>query len=277
MNILTKNATLITGGLIFLGYCQYHFYFGAFGIDIYNYINTTELLLSFFPVLVSNFIPLAIFVYLAIIRPDIKYRTQDGKDFTKKIKIREKKREPIKLIKYIIFYSRINPKTKFRLFIMLVIHPLTIAFGLLIGMTITFWTLASQNSKWTEAEGLFYLISIGWLVFIIEPIISNIASESEFAKKHTNFMQKATLFNYFLILTYFILFSQKIKAWKILNGETFTKVQITLKTNETISTDSTLIYIGQTSNYIFLRNKKDADNIIINTSNIEKLQKSTRK
>jgi hypothetical protein len=276
MNSITKNATIITGSLIFLGFCRYYFYYQTFGIDIYNYISAPELLLSFLPVIVSNFIPLALLVYLMVVTPEAKYRTKDGKDFTNRVKKSKEKRKPLNLIKHILFTRQLNKKIKFKLFILLLINPLTISFGVLIGMTIQFWIMVSQNKSWTEGEELFYLISFGWLVFIIEPFISSAASDSLIGKRFSQFSLNVTFINYFLILTYFILFSQKIKAWKKLNGELVETVKVTLISNDTLTTTKSFIYIGQTSNYIFFRDKNDSSNFIINTSNIRDLKKSVK-
>lgn len=235
-----------------MGFCRYYFYYQAFGIDIYNYISTSELLLSFLPVIVSNFIPISLLVYLMLVTPESKHRSKDGKDFTNRVKKSDEKRKPLNLLKHILFTKRLNRKIKLKLLLLLLLNPLTIGFGLLTGMTIQFWVMVSQNKSWTEVEGIFYLISFGWLVFIIGPFISSTARESPIGKRFPQFTVNVTIINYFLIIAYFILFSQKIMAWKKLSGELVETVKITLTSNDSLSTTKSFIYIGQTNNYIFL-------------------------
>jgi hypothetical protein len=77
-------------------------------------------------------------------------------------------------------------------------------------MTIQFWIMVSQNKSWAEGEGIFYFISFGWLVFLVEPFISSAARESRIGKRFPQFSVNVTIINSFLIIAHFILFSQKI-------------------------------------------------------------------
>lgn len=274
-NVINKNAAIITGGLILLGYCKYHFYFSYFDINIYTYISTSELLLSFLPIIVTYFIPIAIIIYLYLIRPPMKYRTPGGKDFSGRVKAGEKKRMPKNLLKH-IFFSQLKSKLRSKLILCLITHPLFIAICLLLWATILFWYHVNVSQSFEEVEPLFYMVSIGWLLFIIEPIAFEAAFEAYKGISILNFIGIVKTINYFFILTYFIYFSQKIEALKKMHGLTIEKVQVQLNNGEILATDSSLLYIGQTTNYIFFHNKKDSTNMIFNNSNIYKLVKTSK-
>jgi hypothetical protein len=59
---ITNNISAFAIILIYLGYCNLDFYYSTFNIEIYNYITSSELILSFIPVL-NMF--LLFFVYIA--------------------------------------------------------------------------------------------------------------------------------------------------------------------------------------------------------------------
>lgn len=274
----TRNTALITGGLIFLGYCKYHFYYQSFDITIYNYISTSELLLSFLPIIVQYFIPILILIYLAFITHKDRKYIFGGKDYTKRFERRDENRKPLKLLKHILLTRRLKKSIRLKLILRLIFTPPFLALCWLLYGTVLFWYMVSLNYTWSSGgEGLFYMISIGWLIFILEPFFTKMAKEGYPGKSPQNYIRTIIIFNYFLILTYFIFFSQKISAWKKLNGEVYEKVQVNLKSGEKIITDSTLIYIGQTSGYVFFRNTKDTTNLILQNSLIDKFYKLAKK
>lgn len=54
MKFIKENIPLITAILIFLGYWNLTLYYDYFNIDIYQYISTSEIILSFLPLLKST-------------------------------------------------------------------------------------------------------------------------------------------------------------------------------------------------------------------------------
>jgi len=267
---ISKNAALVTGSLIFLGYCKYHFYYSTFGIDIYPYISTPELLLSFLPVIVYFFIPLSLLIYIAILAPPAKYRNAKGEDITSIIEKRTVRRRPLRLLNHLLFTKRISLKLRSKLTVRLLIDRLFIAFMLLIYFSVRFFVHFDELKTYQELEGVFLALSFCWLVFIIAPFLSKLASQRNWTFFGNDALFGVALINYFFILTYFIFWTEKFSAFKTLHNEETRKVILTLKSGETLKTDSTLVYIGQTNQYFFLRNKKDSSNIILNTSLVDK-------
>lgn len=267
---IAKNATLVTGSLIFLGYCKYHFYYSTFGIDIYPYISTSELLLSFLPVIVSFFIPLSLLIYIAILTPPVKFRNSEGKDITSRVERRTERRRPLRLINHILFTRRIDAKLRSKLALRLLFDQLFIAFILLIYFSIRFFVDFNELNSYQELEGAFLSLSFCWLVFIIAPFLSKLALQRNWKLFGNDTLFGVGIVNYFFIFTYFIFWTEKFSAFKILHNEETRKVILTLKSGESLKTDSTVVYIGQTTQYFFLRSKKDSSNIILNTSLVDK-------
>ena len=56
MEKLLKATPLLTAILIFIGYWNLHFYYKYLGIQIYDFINTGEVIVSFFPIALDIFI-----------------------------------------------------------------------------------------------------------------------------------------------------------------------------------------------------------------------------
>lgn len=52
MKKILEYLPLLTICLLYFGFCNLHFYYKEFNIEIYNYINTTEIILSFLPALI---------------------------------------------------------------------------------------------------------------------------------------------------------------------------------------------------------------------------------
>lgn len=259
---------LITGSLIFLGYCRYHFYYATFDISIYNYITTSELLLSFLPIVVQYFIPIGLLVYLVILHPKEIQIVSNGKNYTKRRKTKEDRRIPIYLLSF-IFNKRLKNKTKFKIFISSILHPFSIFFLWLIWGTVEFWLELYKNPKIEELEGLFYLLTFVWLVFILEPIFSHTFSGNKFLI--------IKMSNYFLILTLFIYLSQKIEAIKKIDNTDNSLVTIITNSKELIKSDCNFIFIGRTNEYTFFRLKKEKTNFIIRNSEIFTFQKNEPK
>jgi len=268
ISFINKYTALITGSLIFLGYCRYHFYYNEFDIVIYNYITTSELLLSFFPIIVQYFIPIGLIIYLAILRPKEQPLISNGKNYTKRAQTKEDRRTRIYLLDFVL-NKRLKINTRFKIFLSILTHPFSLCFLFLLWGTIKFWIAVNENQKIEEVEGLFYGLTFTWLVFILEPIFSNSFSGNKFLI--------IKMSNYFLILTLFIYLSQKIGAIKKMENVDNSLVTIITNSKELIKSNSNFIFIGRTNEYTFFRFKKEKTNFIIRNSDIYTFKKSQPK
>jgi hypothetical protein len=67
MRKIIQHIPLLTVCLLYFGFCNLHYYYKEFKIDIYNYISNSEIILSFFPVIVITSSALYGFFYQQII------------------------------------------------------------------------------------------------------------------------------------------------------------------------------------------------------------------
>lgn len=67
MKKIIEYVPIITVCLIYFGFCNLHYYYKEFNIDIYHYISNTEILLSFLPTIVLLASSLYVFAYSKII------------------------------------------------------------------------------------------------------------------------------------------------------------------------------------------------------------------
>jgi hypothetical protein len=139
----------------------------------------------------------------------MKYVANNGKDLTKRLQRKSaERRTPSNLIRH-IFNKRINQKLKFRLILKVITHPLFIAFCVLIYLTGLFIWDSRKDVSWKTFDGLFYVVSAGWIIFILEPFLYKIALN----KFNGNFALLLKGINYFLVATYFILYFSKNKCF----------------------------------------------------------------
>ena len=71
MKKIVEYVPIITVCLIYFGFCNLHYYYKEFNVDIYHYISNTEILLSFLPTIVLLASTLYVFAYSRLINhPD---------------------------------------------------------------------------------------------------------------------------------------------------------------------------------------------------------------
>lgn len=231
---IAEISPLIVGFLIFLGFLKLDLYYGHWNINISQYLDFSEILLSFLQDINIIFFFVVIlaaqstFGYLAISSIDKKVShnlSQSGENKYKGlVELLEENFE----------------KHKTGGLIVMVI--LTLIFGVL------FWCFMNLT--------LLYLTFLGFVQLIAFFI-------DRFLSKNENVVNPVT----FIIV--FLGFTLCISKYEMNQTEKhFIQYEFTITDESTISTDSQLIFIGKTNNYVFLYDQKNCNSKVIKTENI---------
>ncbi|MEZ5015924.1 MAG: hypothetical protein R2800_02655 [Flavipsychrobacter sp.] len=256
--------------LVFLGYWNLDSYYDHFDIDIYNYVTATELLLSFLPIIKYIIISVSLIsVFVVILSSLIK--SKKGKKSVKPTanilftplllrrlyKIRKKRKSSL-------FTITINTyKCLLNLFVIVV--PVFLTF--LICDVLENEIISILFDKWTKY----------FFVFLIATTItyySLIFNDTIFSRINLDLRDYTILFLSLNVILAVIIITSVINTLqsKRVYYNNNLKTTSILIDNKTITTDSNLVYIGQTQNYIFLRKLKEEVNVIYKMSDIDKLE-----
>jgi len=236
---VTEHLTLYSAILIFIGYWNLHSYYMFFGINIYNYITTTEILLSFLPAL-FRFLILSISIIVLYLC--YSFFAVGMANVFADIKLK-----PIWLHLSII-------STALLLFCSLFI----------------FINLSSISFNYQNYPAQYYILFVTLLVlsFIILAY-SDYNEEFNFwvvFKKHI----KKTILYFVCISLLYVLFNENyIEADLIKNNKPrfeFSFVSDSIK----YSSSTELVYLGETQNYVILRNNNSKFNLFFKKDKIEK-------
>lgn len=277
--------------LVFLGYWNLDSYYDYFGIDIYNYVTVSEILLSFLPVMkVVIIVILIIIVFLSIIAFIIVTLSEFETQKKEEGNVNDEELLPfdivanIKVVKRIIETVKMLIKNKRNLSTKAILWGWVMIVAYLSFLILSIWLYTRVYNGYEyflkilfdmpflvkEAENaIVYLLGYALLVSLIiyysllvrlNGILGVIARKSRYI-----------ILGIFLS-TLILSISNQLKAGRILIAETLNKNTSILINNKTINTDSNLVYIGQTQNYIFLRKLKEETNVIYKMSDIDKLE-----
>lgn len=309
---ITKLIPVIYPIIIFLGYYNYFIYYRYFDIEIFHYLNISELLFSFIslviPLLITLFLVFCYLVFISILPQtsneikvssekyfDDSFLTPSEKRFRK---IQSKKPTTISLIfnkshkqssrSWILFRHKLKRKeysrgaSHFAEFISSVISlsiKIILWFFFINFTFASFILLSSPFKNELKYFNPFFtstIATVGGLIIwsaIIYAIIFRFRMKSN----------KSAIGSIHLIpIIYIILFSitlfQKMRIEKTINRET---IDIKFKyEGERIESNSNTIFLGKTSDFIFLRDLDKQTNFIYpikDVSNIEikKIQEKT--
>lgn len=268
MEKIRNNIPILSALLIFIGYLNYQFYYTNFDIEINSYLTTSELIFSFLPLTIPFLLIISTLIFLSTGLEFAIERKDREKEFDREIEtplhaisrippawsrmVRDLKREDKRTIDWITL-----PMSVLMFIMSIAVTAFMVAY-------IFVFIHASTTSDFTTIDFTDTLIlGIIWLVFIFIRIDLN---EKEDAKKWSR------SFGYALLITVSIgllRIAKNENASNILKGQAEYKASIDLQ-DSNITTDSTIVYIGQTSEYLFLRNRKNDENIILKISDIRK-------
>jgi predicted tellurium resistance membrane protein TerC len=260
---------IISASLFLIGYLNYHFYFTQFDIFIYTYLSTTELIFSFLTLTIPIILTLSFLVIifiggtLSIFRKEEISNGEYDSDMFYEISSINRTWNSLKNVvmkkgKKIFDWVLGIP-------ISIILFLLSIAVSLfLIGYIYLFIHDFISDEPYIGFFGVL-LLGIVWITFIFYRI--NDKKEQELKKRYKSMS--------FILLGALIIgllwMSNNEKARKILNGNPQYNVQIQLN-DITIKTDSTVVYIGKTSDFIFLRDLSQNENIILSVDKVNEIR-----
>lgn len=287
-NLLLKYIPIIYPILIFLGFINYDLYYRKFGIVIFNYLELSEILLSFLFFFYPLIFNTLFYLFLSIIFSWLPSKgspiyDSDGKRVYNETSIKKLKEgisKHLTLIKKYIIEVKSQWKTsssynkKYYLKnIFLLLAP--VSFWLIITCIMLFYSsfLFSgvfqmdskiENLYLTDYAIELQILSIMWLYFF-----SSIVREIEELSKDFK-----TLINFsivFLLLFCNLAIYQNSRAYKSIYTPTSIIISFTYN-NTSVITDDTNRFIGKTKNYLFIRNHGKNKNTIYPMNEIQNLE-----
>lgn len=309
---ITKLIPVIYPIAIFLGYYNHYIYYKFFDIEIFNYLNIYELLFSFIsmviPLFVTLFLSFCYLVFVAIIddspdkeknKPDENFDDSHLTPIQKRLrKINSNKETKISFIfnkshqnssrSWILFKHKIKKKKygrAFSHFMSLLFSLFSFSFKVILWSFFIYFSFTAfhlVSSPFENELGDFkpLFTSIKPTIFCLT-IWSSIvyAIIYRYVKKNKNIKVRLLntiplIFIIIFLLTYF----QKLHVEKTINHET-TDVSFNYESKR-IESNSKLVFIGKTSDFIFLRDLDKETNLIfpikdithLNTINLKKVE-----
>ena len=265
MDNAVKSISVIYFALILLGYINLYSYYWFFDIEIYNYISATEIALSFTSILFTILLVSSgrIIVMLYHITTDKEVNRFD------EIKYDRKK---LKSVFKILFNKKIRPKFKLKTKIILVIGLLCNTNIVLLGVSL-FWLYKLFYGYYYDVQELLKInefvlfISLLYMyIIIMDSAFKRIEKFVFYVTGKKNWKLSYSILN-FLIIIVFTLFFNTIKYKKVITGNPLYGLEIEMQKG-ILKTDTNLVYIGSTNEYIFLRNLKEEKNVILKDDNI---------
>jgi hypothetical protein len=246
--------------LIVIGYVNLHSFYISFGVNIYNYIDSLELILSFAPILYElSFMALSTILGLSLNAIFRKSETTDNKNTSSegsKIKIID--RDFISKAHWTEYlYELFSAITKRGHLYLIVLWSIAIFF-----IMYNYEPERLTNISESMLAAIYFL-------FLFMFLNTWISIEMHFGLKDINRVMVLILIVSFTLTVYVISFN-KIKAKNIMLGNP--KYEMIMDTADgEIKTDSTTHFIGSTREYQFLYDRINKKVIIFNGSNIKRL------
>ena len=269
LNRIAKYGTLIYATLIFVGYLHLHVYYSMFRLPIYSFLNLSEIVVQFFPDLIEIFIiSLIVVLFFGFHDPDPQLNKTKPYFINKilnEIWSYNGKRSLITIIKLVFSFL-------FRVFLALIFVTLLLFPFFIIGYYISF--LFPYRGGDNHENVVVFIYAFGLIVIMIllasqRKIFNRIESNFEIGLSR---IEKSFVIIFFIYLTVGSIL--KIYESEIIsNGEPFYNATFIYK-NDTISSDTSTVFIGQTNNYLFLRDLEKKKNLIFEKSNISSLELS---
>jgi hypothetical protein len=243
MERLLKYSTLIYAFLLFLGYAYLDTYYNWFGIEIFSFLDTSEILLSF----LRNINTLGVFLFIVLVYIALTSLTDRIKlDRINNYIEASEKRKSITYLLGLLLAAGVVIFSAYQLVITIMDGPLEIIFILIyiliaivfIVLYKHFKSILETNKKEKEdierSKKVLRLIIVIAVAFGFNFLTATYAYRRTIDKKETADIS----FNY---------------------------------DNRLVKTNDTILYIGSTSKYIFLRNVKKKSNLVFEKEKITNL------
>lgn len=263
MEELGKKVPIITAFLLTAGFVNSYSYYTHFQIDIFTYLTTGELILSFLPVIIPIFIAILFILYHAF---------REGDKFEKEIKdntfLADKDltfwgpfKDLFKLIKN--KFKTTDNKWELLYYYISQILARILLLTIFLGLTSYFvYSFIKRKGFPSEEPIPFFILSAIWLIIIAfkmqKYFHKRVPEISEFMT------QAVVVIGFFGIIFLF----NSFRAFSVLENKPSYEIEI-IQNNLKLKSDSNIVYIGKSKEYIFLRNLKEEKNLIIDNKNTD--------
>lgn len=230
---ISQYLTYVGPFLIFFGMTRLIIFYNSFGVSITSYLDISEVLTSFFDIL--------LLVVLFLAYTSVQNFLASGKDDAE---IANKKRQVI---------------LEEESFLKICLHYLSyfsslIIYGLIVisGCVVAFFCF-----NWLTSFTVFLLtgVFVFFLVFLIVKV--------EIERKHIQFQSSLKKRRFIFFVLYFLVFTccvilySSYQAGQIRKEKSTYGVSITLDNDQIIVSDSSNYFIGKTQNYVFIYHEKE--------------------
>jgi hypothetical protein len=253
MKKIIEYVPIITVCLIYFGFCNLHYYYKEFNVDIYHYISNTEILLSFLPTIVLLGSTLYVFAYTQLINhPDFIKKDEKVKSNQEIVENNIEEGEEIK------------PQQKKKIWRILSTFPVLILLLLFFEVITTLILTKCFGFKSYELQyiNLVYAFMFLSVIYFSSTLFKN---------------QKLINDNILLITIFSVIYLgnqistyRKLDADKVKDGMPNKKIVFEYS-GKKISTSNQNVYIGQTQSHLFLYNTKNKSTYVYKTENIDSL------
>lgn len=250
--------------LIFIGYINYFSFYIFFDVNIIDYLTFGELLLSFLnltiPILVLAFL-IMFFVITARIRISTEsIARQNQLYYSDNLEALKGSLKNIKSIferkKWKSFWTYLN--------------LIKFMFQFVVSVFIFLFLMLFPLQFFINVLGGRFIYNPDFLMMLVLSFIwcNKFSEVLERVYKNTE-INRAILYSSFLFVFFGILcLHNRNRAMPILVGENLTQIEFVLE-KQTVKTNSDTLYIGQTQNFLFLRDRKKEATLIYPKDKIE--------
>lgn len=244
---ISQYLTYVGPFLIFLGMTRLITFYNSFGVSITSYLDISEVLTSFFDIL------LLVVIFFAY--TSVQNFLASGKDDADKA---NKKRQAIleeeSFLKVCLHYLSY--------FSSLIIYGLIVISGCVVACFCFNWITTFTVFIWT---GVFVFLLI-FLIVQVEMERKHIQFQSSLNKRRFIFFVL-----YFLVFTYCVILYSSYQAGQIRKDKSTYGVTITLDNDQIIVSDSSNYFIGKTQNYVFIYHEKEKKTDILPMTRVKQI------
>ncbi|HEU5292484.1 MAG TPA: hypothetical protein VFU05_17675 [Cyclobacteriaceae bacterium] len=251
---LKKWAPFATIGIVILSFLNLHFFYSGFGIQIYNYLDVSEIIFSLTAFFASLFSLLyfVVFLYLFIRQKSKNESEQDTVETENKALLYFRNHK----LRYLRFLHKLfDGLTPY----ILLTTILVALFSLYLAGSFPQSELLKSSMEYEFHSFLFIILLSGYITLLSIWI----GKRTSVDKKDGYLFISALLINTLL----FLMIRNSKSSELIMAGHPKYSVEMTTN-HKRYSTNDSLVFIGNTKNYYFLYNRKSKESFIIPSNSI---------
>jgi len=258
--------SITTAFLLTVGFVTNYGFYSQFDIDIFTFMNSSEIILSFLPLTIPLIISLFLIINYSLL---LNNRFEDEKKANKFILNKDMTfwgpfKDLIKLTKNKFKTEDKIGETLYHYIVQ--IFARLIYLVIFIGLTyIYIQAFVKKQGFPSESPITFFVISTIWIAMLSFRI------NKYFNYRLKEISSKMTMITFLISFLTVIYFYNSFKAFRILEKSPIYSVELTFK-DSIVKTNNKLIYIGKTKEYYFLRDLENNKNIVYNDRIIENIK-----